>query len=136
MGSSVEAMTYEQKQIFQSLIDEAYDQFVGIVAEGRNMEDAKVRQLADGRIFTAAQALENGLVDQIGTYEEAVADMKETYGLQNCAVEEFYKEETFDIFSLLGEASLNGDVPDADLIEQLMELDGKVQVSYICQVSK
>ena len=43
MGSSVEAMTYEQKQIFQSLIDEAYDQFVEIVAEGRNMEDAKVR---------------------------------------------------------------------------------------------
>ena len=129
-------MTYEQKQIFQSLIDEAYDQFVEIVAEGRNMEDTKVRQLADGRIFTAAQALENGLIDRIGTYEEAVADMKETYGLQNCAVEEFYKEAPFDIFSLLGEASLNGDVPDADLIEQLMELDGKVQVSYICQVSK
>ena len=136
MGSSVEAMTDEQKQIFQSLIDEAYDQFVEIVAEGRKMEDDKVRQLADGRIYTAAQALENGLIDKIGTYEDAVADMKETYGLQECAVEDFYKEASTDIFSLLGELSLSGEVPDADLIEQLMELDGKVQVSYICQVSK
>ena len=136
MGSSFDAMTYEQKQIFQSLIDEAYDQFVAIVAEGRDMDDAKVRQLADGRIYTAAQALENGLIDQIGTYEEAVADMKETYGLQDCTVEEFYKESTSDIFSLLGEAVSKGSVPDADLIEQLMELDGKVQLSYICEVKK
>ncbi|MBQ1228974.1 MAG: signal peptide peptidase SppA, partial [Firmicutes bacterium] len=136
MGSGFEPMTYEQRAIFQSLIDEAYDQFVAIVAEGREMDDTEVRKLADGRIYTAAQALDNGLIDQIGTYEEAVADMKTEYSLEDCTVEEFYSEYTTDIFSLLGEAAASGSAPDAELIQQLMELDGKVQLSYVCEVRK
>jgi len=136
MGGSYEPMTDEQKEIFQSLIDEAYDQFVGIVAEGRDMDEAHVRKLADGRIYTAAQAVENGLIDQIATYEEVVADMKETYGLQDCTIEDFRSEASNDIFSLLGEAAAGGNAVNADLIQQLMELDGKVQLSYICEVSK
>lgn len=136
MGSGFEPMTYEQRAIFQSLIDEAYDQFVAIVAEGREMDDTEVRKLADGRIYTAAQALDNGLIDQIGTYEEAVADMKTEYSLEDCTVEEFYSEYTTDIFSLLGEAAASGSAPDAELIQQLMDLDGKVQLSYVCEVRK
>ena len=72
MGSSYEAMTEEQREIFQSLIDEAYDQFVGIVADGRDMSEKEVRKIADGRIYTAKQALDNGLIDAIGTMEDAV----------------------------------------------------------------
>jgi len=135
MGGSYEPMTDEQKEIFQSLIDEAYDQFVTIVAEGRKMDEAKVRRLADGRIYTAQQAVSNGLIDQIATFEEAIDDMKAAYDLGNCTVETFRAETSTDLFSLLGEAAAGGAV-DADLIEQLMELDGKVQLSYICEVRK
>ena len=73
MGSNTEPMTDEQRAIFQSLTDEAYEQFVSIVAEGRGMSNEQVRELADGRIYSAQQAVDNGLVDEIGTFEEAVS---------------------------------------------------------------
>ena len=71
-------MTNEQKQIMQGLVDEAYDQFVSIVSEGRGINDANVRKIADGRIYTAKQAKENGLVDEVGSYEEEKQDFIQT----------------------------------------------------------
>ena len=70
IGSSGLEMTDEQREILQSLVDESYDQFVEIVAEGRDMSERAVRALADGRIYTAKQAYENGLIDGVMTYEE------------------------------------------------------------------
>ncbi|MBR5229256.1 MAG: signal peptide peptidase SppA [Firmicutes bacterium] len=136
MGSSYEPLTTEQKAIFQSLIDEAYDQFVEIVADGRKMDERAVRKLADGRIYTAKQAMEAGLVDQIGTYEEAVEDMRTSYELGEIAVEKFYTTEGTDILSLLSGMSAKETTPDADLIEELLELDGKFEVSYMSEIRK
>lgn len=70
MGSNFAPLTDEQRAIFQSMVDEAYDQFVGIVAEGRGMSVEEVKQIADGRILTAAQAKELNLIDEIMTREE------------------------------------------------------------------
>lgn len=138
MGSSTDAMTAEQKAIYQSMVDEAYEQFVGIVAEGRDMKVSKVKELADGRIYTAKQALENGLIDKIGTFEEAVEDMKQTYKLNDCETVDFQSTVSSDWTSLLGQikngagsSSLN-----ADSIEKLIELNGKFEFSYICQIDK
>ncbi len=69
MGSAGIPMTQEQKDIFQSLVDEAYDQFLEIVAKGRGMTLEGARPLADGRIYTAKQAQEIGLIDQVEDYE-------------------------------------------------------------------
>ena len=77
MGSMGKPMTAEQKAIYQSVVDEAYDQFVNIVAEGRNMSVDDVKTLADGRIYTATQALDNGLIDGIKTEEEFDEYVKE-----------------------------------------------------------
>ncbi len=63
--------TEEEKQVWQSIVDESFNRFVGIVAEGRNMDEEKVRELADGRIYTATQAKENGLIDKFGDLDEA-----------------------------------------------------------------
>ena len=139
MGSNTEPMTEEQKAIFQSLVDESYEQFVGIVAEGRNMTVEEVKILADGRIYTAKQALDNGLIDQIGTYEEAIADMKKTYDLDGVEVEDFQSEVSADLYSLLGLlANQTGTdaVTDADAIERLLELNGTFRVSYIAIINK
>lgn len=70
MGSSGLELTQEQYDILQNLVDEAYDQFVEIVCVGRNMNDEAVRKLADGRIYSAKQALEHNLIDAIGSLEE------------------------------------------------------------------
>lgn len=63
MGSPSKPLTEEQRKIFQRLSDEAYAQFTGIVAKSRGFDDAKVKKLADGRIYTAQQATNNGLID-------------------------------------------------------------------------
>lgn len=57
----------------QSLVMDMYEQFVAMVAEGRHMDPARVRQLADGRAYTGHQALPLGLVDQFGGESEARA---------------------------------------------------------------
>ncbi len=72
MGNLNEPMTEEQKSIMQSIADECYEQFTSIVAESRNLDIDIVKTLADGRIYTAKQALSNGLIDQISRWNEAV----------------------------------------------------------------
>jgi len=71
-GSSTRPLTDSEREYFQSLINSMYDQFVSAVAVSRNMEEDAVRSLADGRVFTGQVALENGLVDELGTYQDAV----------------------------------------------------------------
>lgn len=77
MGSIHEPVTEEQRAIMQSISDECYAQFTGIVAESRKLELEKVKELADGRIFTASQAKNNGLIDEIATFDQAVEMLKE-----------------------------------------------------------
>ena len=73
MGSNFEEFTEEQKAIYVSVLKEIYDQFVVVVAEGREMDVSDVEVLADGRIYSPKQALDNGLIDGIMSYEEAVS---------------------------------------------------------------
>ncbi|NQS76609.1 MAG: signal peptide peptidase SppA [Peptococcaceae bacterium] len=72
MGSASRPSTPEERDIFQSMIDDVYDQFVEFVAQGRHKEITEVRALADGRVYTGRQALEMGLVDQLGDFHDAV----------------------------------------------------------------
>ena len=65
-------LTPEQREIMQSIADECYDQFVGIVAEARHMGQDQVRLLADGRIFTAKQAKEAALIDDIAPFADTL----------------------------------------------------------------
>ncbi|MBX2864751.1 MAG: signal peptide peptidase SppA [Leptolyngbyaceae cyanobacterium MAG.088] len=64
-------LTQPEQTILQELIDVSYGQFVSTVAEGRNLNEETVRGFADGRIFTGAQALDLGVVDRLGTEEDA-----------------------------------------------------------------
>jgi protease IV len=59
------------REVLNGLVMDMYDQFVGMVAAGRHLEADRVRQLADGRAFTGRQALQLGLIDQIGGEPDA-----------------------------------------------------------------
>ncbi len=72
IGSPFHALSPEGRDILQSLVDNVHSQFVKAVAEGRRMDEARVRKLADGRIYSGAQAKDLGLVDQFGTLEDAI----------------------------------------------------------------
>lgn len=138
MGSSVEPMTKEQKAIFQSLVDEAYEQFVGIVADGRGMSVKEVKKLADGRIYTAQQAKNNGLVDEIGTLEDAVSDMKTTYDLDDCKENEQIYESDDLWGSMFAAASQVKKENQSDLaaLVSLMEDQGQMPIMYMSEIRK
>lgn len=139
MGSSVEPLTDEQKEIYQGLVDEAYDQFVTIVSEGRKMNLKKVTRLADGRVYTAKQAKENGLIDEIGSRDEAISDMKIHHDLLNCEVEVMSYVPEFSFASwLVGlTESLSSDAKNEyDQIMRLMEENNKFTITYMSEVRK
>lgn len=75
-------MTPEERAIIQVMVDDLYNQFVTVVAEGRHMDPAKVRQLADGRIYTGSQAKEVGLIDEFGTMYDAIDGTAELAGIK------------------------------------------------------
>lgn len=66
----------EHVKILEEPVKQLYERFVGIVAEGRNLPVEVVRQLADGRVFTADDALKHKLVDSIGHEDEAIEQIK------------------------------------------------------------
>lgn len=87
------ALTPEERELLQSLIDASYGQFVTAVAEGRGLDEAVVRSFADGRVFTGSQALGLGLVDVLGDEETARLLAAELAGLdpQKCRAITFGK---------------------------------------------
>ena len=85
--------TEEEVRILQQLIDVSYGQFVATVAKGRGLEEDVVRSFADGRVFTGEQALELGLVDRLGTEEDARRWAAELAGLDPDKTECFNIEE-------------------------------------------
>ncbi|KAM3091894.1 signal peptide peptidase SppA [Phormidesmis sp. 146-35] len=74
-------LTDPEKIILQDLIDISYSQFVQTVAESRNLPNETVRTFADGRVFTGEQAVTLGLVDRLGTEEDARRWAAELVGL-------------------------------------------------------
>ncbi len=73
IGSPFREMTPEERKLLQDYVDASHARFVEIVAEGRKLAPDRVRQLADGSIFTAEAALGNRLVDRLGYIEDALA---------------------------------------------------------------
>jgi protease-4 len=81
-GSYFREMTEEEQAYWQSLIDEVYGGFVEIVADARGLPEETVRELADGSVYTGRQALELGLVDDVGLPEDAIAKAAELGGIE------------------------------------------------------
>ena len=80
-GSGFRPITDDEKVYFQSLIDDMYSQFVSAVSESRDIPEEEVRRLADGRVYTGREAKENRLVDELGTFQDAVEAAAEMGGI-------------------------------------------------------
>ena len=83
IGSPFQPLSPEGRDILQSVVDNVHGQFVAAVAKGRGMDEARVRKLADGRIYSGAQAKELGLIDQFGTLEDAIQLAAKRVGLDD-----------------------------------------------------
>ncbi len=86
--------TAQQQAILQSVVDAMHDRFVGLVVEHRDLSLEEVRPIADGRIFTATEALKLGLIDETGYWEDAMTRTAELLDVEHIVV---YRYE--DVFS-------------------------------------
>jgi len=92
-------MTEEERKIIQAIVDQMYDQFVDVVADGRKMDRQTVRQLADGRIYTGIQAKELGLVDDLGNLYDAIDGAAKMAGITGkVQLKEYDKMNPFSMF--------------------------------------
>ena len=82
MGGDWRGLSEEEKRFADQTIAEAYSRFVKEVAEGRNLSMSKVKDMADGRVYTGAKAKEIGLVDDFGSLEEAIDVAASLGGIQ------------------------------------------------------
>jgi len=116
-GNPFREFTAAERELWQSIVDEAYAEFVQIVATGRSMAEADVREVADGRICTGRQAREMGLVDELGYLQDAIDRAAELGGIEGEPRIVEYKEAV-GFFQALG-ASLYRPSPVTELKELL-----------------
>jgi protease-4 len=82
IGSPFRSMKDEENRLIKKVLDDVHKQFVEAVAEGRGMKVEEVVKLADGRIFSGAQAKQLGLVDQLGNMNDAINLGAELAGIE------------------------------------------------------
>ncbi len=82
IGSAMRDMTDEERHLLNDMLIDVHSQFVEVVSKGRNMPLDELIPYVDGRIFTGRQALEIGLVDELGGFNDAVAYAAERAGLK------------------------------------------------------
>jgi protease-4 len=115
MASMFKGIGAEEREILQGVLDNVHEQFIAAVAEGRTMLYDDVKTLADGRIFTGEQALKVGLIDELGSLEDAIRVAGELSGIEGKPVV-VSKKDRFSFMDLLrGPKELIGDIPSVKL---------------------
>ncbi len=97
-------LTPEEEEIMQGMVDEYYEQFVDVVAEGRGLSKEEVRNLATGQLYTGTEAKELGLIDKLGDLDTAIDLAAELAGIETTIVE-YYQPPRLTLWSLLGFAN-------------------------------
>ena len=119
MGNMYNELTQEQRDIYQSIIDEHYERFLDIVQKSRGYDRETLRKIADGRSYTATQAIENGLIDGIKEYDDALSDFEDKLGVYTILYPEVAEE---DIISAILRRLNIGLLAGTSEIEELKEL--------------
>lgn len=101
MYSGFRELTREEEEIMQGLVDEYYEHFVAVVAEGRGLTIDEVRDLATGQLYTGIEARRLGLVDDLGGLETAIDLAAELAGIEDATVE-YYQLPGMTLWSLIG----------------------------------
>ena len=89
--------------MMQAVIDNLYQYFFDIVAEGRQLDPKVLKPLADGRIFTAKMALDHDLIDDIGYWDSVMSQTRELTGCDQIKVVKY--EASKDFFQMLAQAA-------------------------------
>lgn len=118
--SPYKEMSDEERDILQSMVDDSYNDFVNVIAEGRGMDEATVRELADGRIYNGNQAFENGLVDELGNLDDTIDLLSEDLGGGEYQVVTYdYMGDLYNFFGMTAQ-KLFGPDPELTMLQELI----------------
>jgi protease-4 len=95
MGSAFREMTPDEREIFQSIVDDLYSEFVEVISEGRGIPEERVREIADGRIYSGVQAKKLGLVDSLGELDDAAATAGRLAGAKDTTLVRYVQQPSF-----------------------------------------
>ncbi len=101
-------LTEEEREWYQAMVDEIDADFIQTVADGRGMSIAEVKELANGLPYTGSQAVENGLADEIGYFEDALVYLSDLVGEPGGLSTLSYEPSTSSLDLLLGLLSQSG----------------------------
>jgi protease-4 len=118
MGSAFRKMTPDERDIYQSIVNDLYSEFVDVVSKGRKIPEERVREIADGRVYSGVQARDLGLVDSFGDLGEASATAGRLAGAKDTTVIRYVQEPT------LLETVLARVAPQEPQAQQIMEASG------------
>ena len=116
MGSPFRTLTDEERKIFQGVIDNLYAQFVAKLVAGRRLPPETARSVADGRIYTAQQALALNLVDRVGYMPDAIDAARRAAGVDEARVVVYHRPRDYRAtYYASAQAAAPG--PDVPLLE-------------------
>jgi protease-4 len=93
--SSFRDVTPEERKILQSLVDQYHDEFVAVIVEGRGLSEERVREIADGRVYSGEQAKELGLVDSFGGLDEAAGIARNLANVEEATIVRYVESPSF-----------------------------------------
>jgi protease-4 len=118
MGSAFREMTPDERGIYQSIVNQDYSEFVDVISEGRGIPEERVREIADGRVYSGLQAKKLGLVDSFGELDDAAATAGNLAGTSDTTLVRYVQEPT------LFETALARLAPQEPQAEQIIEASG------------
>lgn len=113
-GQGTRPLTQEERDYYQDLVNQINDVFVAAVAEGRDMDVEEVRKLANGMTMTGSEGVKTGLVDEIGTFDDALSKAAQEAGLSSYTTESLEPEMTVTDLLSLFMASVAGTASSSD----------------------
>ncbi|GAE95364.1 signal peptide peptidase SppA [Gracilibacillus boraciitolerans JCM 21714] len=126
MASPLKEVTPEEKEIYQSVVDDSYEKFLEVIVNGRDMDRERVQNLADGRIYSGYEAKELGLIDKLGSLEDATDYIKKSLNQPNLKVVRVTpKNSIMDSFSPNIQSNLIKD------IENIIGINNQARLMYI-----
>ena len=124
-------MTDEERDMLQEMINDSYERFVEIIVDGRNMTEAEVKKVADGRILNGRQAIEAGLADDYGKAEDVIGAMQSDFELENATVFEYTMSESLSsLFGLKAKSMFAGNM-ESEIIGKLLSDHSAPRMMYL-----
>jgi protease-4 len=128
IGNPWDKLTSEEREIYQSIVQDDYNEFVEVIVKGRELSEERVREIADGRVYSGLQAKELGLVDEFGGLDEAARASRRLADIQEATVVRYVQPPTLTETLL---ARLAPQEPEAARIIEEAGLDLEAKPYYL-----